>query len=194
MKPLYEILLQENENRRNRDETVADKQEEALAIADAVDEFVESRAVKIVPTIKLMVARKLQYGILFRFNAHEKYGSLNGNKWTSKSGREWDTEYLISGRYVKFVKKYHPDRAQTVEEKLQQLVDNLQSHPDETMKGHDPVTNKKYMVSCLWLKNTNHSNLPNGIIISRNGIKYGHFDPNRKETHSTSVSNAVTDD
>jgi len=142
------------------------KELECKKLIDAIDVFYQSLEDKVIECIKTMTLEGKGYGVLFSFNRKLPLGDIVNDTVQNPGGAPISTEYVIADRWVKFVRKYFPERAIGIEERLMKY---LESHCNE---GVDPITGNRYIVSILWRKNTKVSKLPNGIIISRNGAKF----------------------
>ncbi len=186
---LLEAYTQGKERKEARSKMTPDEDRaECEDLVQTVDNFFNRIVRRIPPVLRNMAEHDFNYGVLFAFNAHEWQGPLFNQTLYSTSGRTWDTEYIISGAFVARVARHFPDKATTLEQRLQQYVENgLRDIPG----GIDPTNGNRYIVSCLWKKNINTSRLKNGILISRNGIKYSHYNKNKAETQRPSAE--VTD-
>ncbi len=175
MEDFVETIKKLNEERDALSESR--KQEEAAKASrymDAVDFFVSSLEMPIIEAIKKMTSEGKGYEPIFSFNRKSFMGevfnaSIHEGPRTEEEGYPLmlNTEHVLAGRWIPWVRDFYPERAVPIEQKILALVRS------RCNGGIDPITSKEYIISVLWRKNTLRSAIPNGIIISRNGIKYG---------------------
>ncbi len=140
-------------------------------LLDHINEFVSSIESTIYDKLEEITSNGYGYAILYSFNNKVRFGPILNDKFVTESGKVYSIEYILSGTWLPFVTTHFPEEAVSVEDRLQKYVDT------NCNNGIDPNTNKPYHISVFWRKNVKKSVLPNGIILSRNGIKYTQYDP-----------------
>ena len=74
---------------------------------------------------------------------------------------------IAKNKWQKLARKYYPiEKCKDLEKKIEKLIKN-----DRYNNGIDPITGHPYKISVFTYK-TDKSKFKNGIIISRDGIKY----------------------
>lgn len=191
MDNLRETLLKAKEKAQERKQAIESRGveveiNECKELAQCVNEFVAKLTYDLRDLLIRMVSRDFGYGVLYSFNVREGKQKKYNTKITSSTGASYDTEYIISGRFTRALAKHMPQDAVTVEERIQKYIENNMGLDG----GVDPTTGNKYLVSCLWKKNPETSVIKNGVIVSRNNVKYSHYDKARVETHGDLSRNA----
>ena len=100
-------------------------------------------------------------------NNENKYQLLCANcNWIKRvENKEYSTKNILENKWKRLVDKYLPDDNNTLEERIQERVNN------ELNGGVDPETQNPLLISVFTTKKPD-STFRNGILLSRDGIKY----------------------
>ena len=136
--------------------------ENSKKILKVIDRFVMNICRSFADNMIETVKNSHKYCILYTYNNDENVGKKVNDKFM-----DIDVEYILSNKWIQTVKQYKPDaNLKTVERRIQEYITS-----PKFGNGIDPESKKKYIVSVFWYKKST-SMFKNGIIVSRDGIKY----------------------
>ena len=103
-----------------------------------------------------------KYCYLFKYNDDPE----NGNVYNDTIDGI-DTKYILSGKWIPIARQYFaPTSCISIEQRLNEYISDKKFN-----NGVDPVTGNKYRISVFYYKGSK-SVFSNGIIVSRDGLKY----------------------
>ena len=103
-----------------------------------------------------------KYCYLFKYNDDPDNGEVYGDTIDGL-----DTKYILSGKWIPLARQYFPAQScLSVEQRLKEYINNKKFN-----NGIDPITGNSYRISIFFYKGSK-SVFSNGIIISRDGLKY----------------------
>ena len=103
-----------------------------------------------------------KYCYLFKYNDDPDYGEIYSDTIDGL-----DTKYILSGKWILLARQYFPVQScLSLEQRLKEYINDKKFN-----HGIDPITGNKYRISIFFYKGSK-SVFSNGIIISRDGLKY----------------------
>ena len=103
-----------------------------------------------------------KYCYLFKYNDDPDNGEIYSDTIDGL-----DTKYILSGKWIPIARQYFPIHAcLSIEQRLKEYITDKKFN-----NGIDPITGNSYRISIFFYKGSK-SVFNNGIIISRDGLKY----------------------
>ena len=165
------VALAVSEREEKQKEYAAVKLAEAKKIRDTVDKFVDDimcdATTKYIRSVhRSRPEHKRKVVELFTFNYNNPRSEIKNDRIQAHDEKgDYSTKYILENKWKRLVDKYLPDDNNTLEERIQERVNN------ELNGGVDPETQNPLLISVFTTKKPD-STFKNGILLSRDGIKY----------------------
>ena len=148
---------------KNYEEEYNEEKKRATKELKIIDRFVIQLCRKFADKMVQTERENKKYCYMYKYNDDPDNGEVFGDTIDGL-----DTKYILSGRWIPLARQYFPAHlCLSVEQRLKDYISDKKFN-----SGIDPVTGNVYRISIFYYKNKK-SSFVNGIIISRDGIRYG---------------------